>query len=1165
MVALVLWASLPSGDPKVSALCSALSSLVGVPGTSFSASASLKVLPLCSFSPPLPIGSVYVGAGNEEFGLKPSVWCNPFKFLRLSQSPKAAYKRLCLLRPDLLVFLAPLGAASVLVCDCRDDTCSCHAGVLVLLVRQFSTQKVVEREMSQPEEIVCGECDPEEPDDELVVPPSEGAAQMGVNETLRGVAVPGSVGFPTMWEAMVDEVRSAPQRVFWEIFAGCAVLTSMFLEEGWCCGPPVDVSFDESFNLLNPAFVGVLLGLIFEGRVALLHVAPPCSSFSWAVNKFPSHAMRSASAPEGFWWLDGRRAEKVRLGNALALVSLRLCKAQEKVHGFWEWEQPKECLMFDLAEVSAFVWRLGVFLAEVYVCAFGAPWAKPTWVLANFAAIQELSRRCPSVPHEHIPLVGFAPCGRNWTAVAGPYWPAFARAWAQVWSPVLSECQVKDASHIAGLQCFDAESSLEVRLQKQGFVPSGRRSANVVAQRVAAGGQPARRAVPTLLPEGLGPDNHLHLALKLTHPFELPVCLPEHCMYACERRMELGKELDGVRTHSIALVEAMGKVCAPQNKVMLRYCHWLLKPVLDGKNVALMRELSWCVAFPDRAFLADYVLGMNTLFWADPAPRFVPRLVEPLYPKEGFWDNVDAHNVAMLARVKPSGDDALDAASWEKSSAEFEDGALRGPYFSLEEVQTKYGRVRLLPRFGIWEQHGGSEEPTVRNIDNGLVGEQNNFCGNLYTNRPADLDLYIGLMRHVLELAPDQALMGFTSDFKSAYRQCTANPDHALGWVLVIWSHEHQCQVFGVAGAQLFGCALAPTNFCRIPDFCAFVASRLFFLALIHCIDDVMTAEACDTIMLGYKVWRRFAAACGWNIPDSKSPPPEALFRVLGAMIDLRQTPLPPVIRLAEDRYEKLYRALTQVMESGSLASGLAGQLFGQLGFSCSQFFGRWGRAKLRPFSRRQHEPTRYALNDQLWSALRWWKCNLHLAPPRAVFSCRERRHVVVTYSDGEGADAGVGIAAWCEELLGPTPLAGFIEVPDEVRHLWSRQRESYGSGEWRDITEIEAIGPLLILHNWLWLVRDALWIHFIDNNGALGALVKGSASVHEQDLVIGETWARIAVLRVLVWFDRVDSASNPVDGLSRKDFSGVWNWREIYFPTSLVLQLRSVGMLGRS
>jgi len=275
-------------------------------------------------------------------------------------------------------------------------------------------------------------------------------------------------------------------------------------------------------------------------------------------------------------------------------------------------------------------------------------------------------------------------------------------------------------------------------------------------------------------------------------------------------------------------------------------------------------------------------------------------------------------------------------------------------------------------------------------------------------------------------------------------------------------------------------------------------------------------------------------------------------------MIDLRKTPLPPVIRIAEDRSVKMYELLSRIMEDGHLASGLAGQVFGQLGFSCSQFFGRWGRSMLRAFSRRQHEPHRYALNDQLWASLKWWKRNLFVAPPRAVFLGKEGRPLVVSYSDGEGADAGVGIAAWCVERLGPVPIAGFLEVPQEVRELWSSQKRSYvEEGELMDITEIEAIGPLLILHNWPWLVRDALWIHFIDNNGALGSLVKGSSSVHQQDLVIGATWSLIASLRALAWFDRVDSASNPVDGLSRKDFSGVWQWRTIYFPTSLLVQLR--------
>ena len=87
--------------------------------------------------------------------------------------------------------------------------------------------------------------------------------------------------------------------------------------------------------------------------------------------------------------------------------------------------------------------------------------------------------------------------------------------------------------------------------------------------------------------------------------------------------------------------------------------------------------------------------------------------------------------------------------------------------------------------------------------------------------------------------------------------------------------------------------------------------------------------------------------------------------------------------------------------------------------------------------------------------------------------------------------------------------------------------------------------------------MRDALWIHFIDNNGALGAFVRGSSSVHEQDLIVGETWSLIAANRTLAWFDRIDGKSNPVDGLSRKDFRDIWQWGRIYFPMTLLNLLK--------
>ena len=89
---------------------------------------------------------------------------------------------------------------------------------------------------------------------------------------------------------------------------------------------------------------------------------------------------------------------------------------------------------------------------------------------------------------------------------------------------------------------------------------------------------------------------------------------------------------------------------------------------------------------------------------------------------------------------------------------------------------------------------------------------------------------------------------------------------------------------------------------------------------------------------------------------------------------------------------------------------------------------------------------------------------------------------MVITYSDGEGADAGVGVAIWPSGFN--RPQAGRLLVPDVVRKAWSSSRCAPGD-PFYDIQEIDGIGPLLALTNWKEALTDALWMHFIDNNGA--------------------------------------------------------------------------------
>ena len=141
------------------------------------------------------------------------------------------------------------------------------------------------------------------------------------------------------------------------------------------------------------------------------------------------------------------------------------------------------------------------------------------------------------------------------------------------------------------------------------------------------------------------------------------------------------------------------------------------------------------------------------------------------------------------------------------------------------------------------------------------------------------------------------------------------------------------------------------------------------------------------------------------------------------------------------------------------LLSGVAGQFFGETGFANSQRYGKYGRAKLRPFSRRQRETGRSGLNIQLETAIDWWMKSLFNAPPREIPLNLSSMDTVVTYSDGESSNAGVGVAIWSTRLPEMRPRAGFLMVPAPIRRLWAYQKDSDV-----DILEVEAIGHLTLL-----------------------------------------------------------------------------------------------------
>ena len=277
---------------------------------------------------PLRPHQLYIGLGDSTQPLMPSRYVNAFCLTKPPQNALDQYHLLLLHRPDRLHFLAGL-INFELICDCGDPH-NCHSELLRVYASRVCSDLEQNREAYDlPSEI--------DQDDEHLLECHD--------EISFGQEPQGNLVWPDEWHELVNSARSVRTRAFWELFAGCAILTAFFTKDGWETIIPVDAATKPSYNVLNPTLLCITLGLISERLCAILHLGTPCSSFCKALNSDPNTAVRSIRCPLGLPNLSDTNQAKVDLDNALAHVSAILWSAQVAAAGKVQWELPSSSLV----------------------------------------------------------------------------------------------------------------------------------------------------------------------------------------------------------------------------------------------------------------------------------------------------------------------------------------------------------------------------------------------------------------------------------------------------------------------------------------------------------------------------------------------------------------------------------------------------------------------------------------------------------------------------------------------------------------------------------------------------------------------------------------------------------------------------------------------------
>ena len=936
-------------------------------------------------------------------------------------------------------------------------------------------------------------------------------------------------------------------------------------------------------DLETPEAVEIICDAISQGQTRFVFAAPPCGTASRSreipisagmLKHFkgnPPKQLRSEQFPLGLPNLSGLDAVKVAAANRVYNnIGLILLFALQLGIGIGV-ESPFSSYLWFIWPFCTFLAR-GCFDSVFQHCCHGG--RRPKWarVRTNIASFRTLDRTCPgeSADHVHLPWgvslqngsVAFATAEE--TEYPTPLCVAIADAAVddavqagcsnvgRQFNPSILDATEKQLQKMAG---FADRSSTgkrpaplvsefhEVCTIDQSLVdPIIHRVLRTISQR--GDGGCATKVVVGVIRE---PDDFLVQALKAKHPVDLDSAIPKQLIANIDWLLNVGPvECAAVRVRAIRMVAKLVSDNALEDASMLKDRTPYQKHILKGKKMFSLKCLARMIHHKDLSVVDEACEGFRLTGLQKFTGYFEEQLLLPIITTQQLLDAAEINNKTILAKVRSSGNDALDSEVWDQAKQELKAGWLLGPCYSFEELSKIVGpKVVVSRRFGLQQ---GAKVRSIDDLNESNVNLAFGYCDKL---RFHDVDTIAAVANHIRVKVshPDSPkvhkdwsdpllqFLGRTLDLKSAYKQWALHDSEIACAVTAIWNPVVNKVAMCPQGTLPFGACSSVLNFNRLSRLGWELLVQILRLIVTNFYDDYPCFEPAGTARMAKLASETLFALLGWQCATegSKALDFAASFAALGVAFYLeRLNQGEALVGNKLSRIDDVCDDLAKVIKDKVMTGSMCASLQGKLQYMERHVFGRTGKfvtRALRVGGQLSSSTVKLGAEDvAAFSAIIGW---LRESAPRALAPA-DFLPPLLLFTDGAEEGPIDNSVASCGAFL--------VDPVDSLRECFGAVIDNALVAEWKSdgATKIIAQAELLpiVVSKRLWskrLYRRRV-LCFVDNESAKFACINmDSPSIHNRNILMALACEETRV-QTWTWYSRVPSHSNPSDAASRMD-----------------------------